>query len=585
MTPPVRIVVTIPDGRCDELDGVVPFPPDFAARYRAAGYWRGRVLGDLLRPSPGGDSVAVVAGGDSVAVVAGGDSVAVVAGGDSVAVVDPAGRRWAYAELDDLADRFAAGLADLGVARGDRVVVQLPNIAEFAVVSIGCYRLGAIPVYGLPGHRQREIGYLIRHSDAVAYVVADQHQGFRYPELARQVRREAPALRHVVVVGDPDGFTGYADLLLAEPRELPGPDPSDVAFFLLSGGTTGLPKLIPRTHDDYAYQLTATARACGMDEHGCYLASLPVAHNAALGCPGLLGTLAVGGKVLLPPNPSPDEVFELIGSERVTLTTLMPPMVQMWRDALEFFDVDLSGLLIQVGSAHLSPELARGIYTEMGSRLTHWFGMAEGILTYTRLDDPIDVIVHTQGRPLAEADEIRVVDPEGADVPPGEVGELLTRGPYTIRGYYRAPEVNATAFTADGFLRTGDLVRFTPDGNMVVEGRLKDVINKGGEKITAAELEDVLHLHPALRRVAVVGVPDPVMGEVPCVFAVCAEPVPTLRDVREYLREAGVAGYKLPDHFEVVDSLPRTTVGKIDKNRLRQSLSAPSSGLPNPGRG
>ncbi|MFD1939777.1 (2,3-dihydroxybenzoyl)adenylate synthase [Nonomuraea mangrovi] len=535
------------------MSGVAGYPPEFAERYRAEGYWRGEVLGDLLRPWNQSDRIAVV---------------------------DPAARRWSYAELDRQADRFAAGLARLGIERGDRIVVQLPNIAAFVAVSVGCYRLGAIPVYGLPGHRRREISYLAEVSAAVGLVVADEYQGFSYTDLAREVQKEASSVRHVIVVGEPAEFLGFDDVL-AEPVPMQGPDPSAVAFFLLSGGTTGLPKLIPRTHDDYAYQLRASAAATGTDQHGCYLASLPIAHNAALGCPGLLGTLAVGGKVVLPRNPSPDVVFDLLETERVTLTTLMPPMVQVWREAREFFDVDMSRLVIQVGSAHMSPDLAGSIMTEMGARLTHWFGMAEGLLTYTRLDDPYDVVIGTQGRPMAAADEIKVVDETDAEVARGEVGELLTRGPYTIRGYYRAGEVNSRAFTTDGFLRTGDLVRITPDGNMVVEGRLKDVINKGGEKIVAAELEDVLGLHPAFRQVVVVGVPHELMGEVPCVFAVCDGAAPSLPEVRAFLTSHGVAPYKLPDRVEAVTALPRTTVGKIDKQRLRAEFITKAGSGPN----
>lgn len=524
---------------------VVRYPPEFARRYRAEGYWRGEVLGDLLRPWRGTERVAVV---------------------------DPDGMRWSYAELDRQADMFAAGLAGRGIRCGDRIVVQLPNIAAFVAVSVGCFRLGAVPVYGLPGHRRQEIRYLAAHSAAVCLVVADSYQGFSYPALAREVRSEVATVEHVIVVGEPAEFIGF-DSVLATPVPLPGPRPSDVAFFLLSGGTTGLPKLIPRTHDDYAYQLRATAAATGTDDSGCYLAALPVAHNAALGCPGLLGTLAVGGKVVLPRNPSPEVVFDLLEAEKVTLTTLMPPMVAVWLEAGEFAAVDMSGLVVQVGSAHLSPNLAAAIGRELGARLTHWFGMAEGLLTYTRLDDPPDVVIGTQGRPLAAADELTVVDETGAEVPRGETGELLTRGPYTIRGYYRADDVNARAFTADGFLRTGDLVRITAEGNLVVEGRLKDVINKGGEKIVAAELEDVLGRHAAFRQVVVVGVAHELMGETPCVFAVCDGEPPTLADVRAFLAEHGVAPYKMPDRMRVVAELPRTTVGKIDKQRLRAEFA------------
>lgn len=537
------------------LDGFVGFPDDIADKYRRDGYWQGRTLGELLRDhatDPG-----------------------------RIAIIDKDLRRWTYTSLDVLADRFAAGLALSGVTAGDRVVVQLSNRAEFAIISIGCFRLGAIPVYGLPGHRRREISYLARQSEAAALIVEGAHQGFHYPPMAAQVAAEVTTVRTVIVVdGDPAAGQLTFDEVLgrgeAEQTRPPGPDPDDVAFFLLSGGTTGLPKLIPRTHDDYFYQLAGCAAGTGMDANGCYLASLPVAHNAALGCPGLLGTLLVGGRVLLPDSPSPDDVFDLLEPEGVTLTTLMPPMVQIWREAREFFEVDMSQVVIQVGSAHMPPELGRAIYDEFGTRLTHWFGMAEGLLSFTRLDEPAEVAIHTQGRPLSAADELRIVDHNGHAVSEGQVGELLTRGPYTIRGYYRADDVNAEAFTADGFLRTGDLVRLTPAGAMVVEGRLKDVINKGGEKIIAGELEDVLHEHPGLRRTVVAAVSDSMSGETPCVFVESGadDVVPDLSEIRAFLLGRDLAPYKLPDRLWIVERFPRTPVGKIDKTELRRAVDS-----------
>jgi 2,3-dihydroxybenzoate-AMP ligase len=524
------------------------FPPEFAERYRREGYWRGEVLGDLLREWAARDP-------------------------HRVALVAPGGR-WTYRELDERADRVAAGLAGLGIRPGDRVVVQLPNGPDFPVVSVALFRLGALPVYALPSHRRAEIGYLCQHAEAVAFITSDVRQGFDYRLMARQVRDDVPGLRHVVVAGQPGGFLPLAELETAPARDLPAPRPDLVAFFLLSGGTTGMPKLIPRTHDDYAYQLRATAEGLGVDEHGVYLAALPVAHNAALGCPGLLGTLRAGGKVVMSASPSPDEAFDWIEAEGVTLTTLMPPLVLLWLEAAPYAGIDFSGLTIQVGSARFAPELATRVLHELGARLTHWFGMAEGLLTYTRMDDPESVIVHTQGRPLAAADELRVVDENGEEVPPGQTGELLTRGPYTLRGYYRAQEHNARAFTADGFLRTGDLVRLTPDGNMIVEGRLKDVINRGGEKISAGEIEDHLIAHPAVREVAAVAMPDEILGEKVCVFVVPAGTPPSLAAVQALLRDRGLAAYKLPERLEVVADLPRTKVGKVDKGTLRATLAA-----------
>jgi 2,3-dihydroxybenzoate-AMP ligase len=488
--------------------------------------------------------------------------------GDRVALVAGA-RRLSYAAVDAKASRLASGFRNLGVGAGDRVVVQLPNVPEFVVVCIALFRLGALPVLALPAHRASEIAYLCQYAEPTAYVIPDFVRGFDYRRMARAL---VPCPRHVVVVGDSGEFPSLEDVE-ADPQPLRPPSPSDVAFFLLSGGTTGLPKLIPRTHDDYAYQLRATADAVGMDEEGAYLAALPVGHNAALGCPGVLGTLRAGGKVVLASSPSPDEVFPLIERERVTLTTLMPAFVPLWLEAASFLDVDLSRLVLEVGGATLSRDLAHQVRQRLGCTLTQWFGMAEGLLCFTRLDDPEEVTVSTLGRPLCPDDELRVVDECDRDVSPGDVGQLLIRGPYTLRGYYRAPEHNVLAFTADGYFRTGDLVRTTPSGCLVVEGRVKDVINRGGEKVSAHEVETHLLAHPGVRDVAVVAMPDEAMGEKTCAFVVPGSSVPTLRGLRSFLTARGISDHKLPDQLEIVALFPRTSVGKVDKGALRRALA------------
>jgi 2,3-dihydroxybenzoate-AMP ligase len=528
------------------LPGCVPWPDEFADRYRREGYWQGETLGQLLRVRAQTD-------------------------GQRTALVTEA-RRWSYAELDARADRLAAGLRRLGVGAQDRVVVQLPNVPDFVLLCIALFRLGALPVLPLPTHRRSEITYLCEYTEAVAYAIPDVYHGFDYRTLARDLCRTGAPVEHVLVAGEPGEFIGL-DEVDADPEALPAPSSSDVALFLLSGGTTGRPKLIPRTHDDYAYQLRATAEALRVDEHGVYLAALPIAHNAALGCPGVLGTLRAGGKVVLASNPSPDEVFPLIEREGVTLTTLMPPLVQLWLETAPFFAVDLSRLVLEVGGAKLSPEVARQVRPKLGCVLTHWFGMAEGLLTYTRLDDPEDVAVFTQGRPLCPGDEICVVDELDREVEPGEIGQLLARGPYTLRGYYKAPEFNATAFTTDGYFRTGDLVRITPSGYLVVEGRLKDVVNRGGEKVSAEEIEEHLLAHPLVRNIAVVAMPDGIMGEKTCAFVIPGGEALTLGDLQTFLRERGLADYKLPDRLELVDSFPQTSVGKVSKAELREAIA------------
>ncbi|MEU5692038.1 AMP-binding protein [Actinosynnema sp. NPDC020468] len=530
------------------LDGAVGWPAEFAARYREAGYWRGVTLGGLLAEWAGrfGDSVAVVDGG----------------------------RRVTYRELDRWADRVAAGLLARGVGRDDRLVVQLPNVAEFVVLLFALARVGAVPVLALPAHRRTEITHLVELSGAVGYVIADVHQGFDHRALAADLPSVAG---HVLVVGDPGPFVAFDDVVgdPATLADLPPVRPEDVAVLLISGGTTGRPKLITRTHDDYAYNARASAEVCGLTADDRYLVSLPVAHNFPLACPGVLGVLGVGGTAVLAPAPSPDVAFELVERERITVTALVPPMARMWVDAAPWSRNDRSSLrLLQVGGSKMDADLARAIPRALGCRAQQVFGMAEGLLNYTRDDDPEELVVGTQGRPLSPDDEIRVVDEDGHDVEPGVVGELLTRGPYTPRGYFRAGPYNAGVFTPDGFFRTGDLVRALPSGHLVVEGRIKDVVNRGGEKVPATELEDLILAHPDVAQAAVIGLPDELLGELVCAVVVAGEQgPPKLKALKAHLTALGVARFKLPDRLVVVDAFPLTAVGKISKRELVDRLS------------
>ncbi|MEJ3655425.1 AMP-binding protein [Actinomycetes bacterium KLBMP 9759] len=529
------------------LDGCTPWPAELAARYADAGLWRGVDLGALPRTwaERYGGGTALVHGRT----------------------------RLTFTELADRVDRTAAGFAARGIGAGDRVVLQLPNVPEFVVAAFALFRVGAKPVFSLASHRANEIRHLLAVSGATGYVTAGLHRGFDHVALARQMLAEAPALRHVFVLGE---RTGAADPRIeplaevsAEPVALPANDPSDVAFFLLSGGTTALPKLIPRTHDDYAYQTRATARVCGVDAADVYLAALPVEFNFTWGCPGVIGTLGVGGTVVLADDPGPERCFELVERERVTFTSLVPTVAHLWLEANEWQQADLSSLAtVQIGGAKLQPELAARIGPELGARLQQVFGMAEGLLSMTRADDDDETVVHTQGLPISAHDEVRIVDDHGDDVPAGAVGELLTRGPYTLRGYYRAADHNAKAFTADGFYRSGDLARRTATGRLVIEGRLKDVVIRGGDKISAAEVESHLVAYPRVAAAAVVPVPDEFLGERTFAFLVADGPRTTLQELKRALRERGLAEYKLPDRVEYVEAFPLTPLGKVDKKVL-----------------
>lgn len=538
------------------VHGFTPWPEASADLYRRRGYWTGQTLGGMLRER--GRSHA-----------------------DHTALVD-GDRRWTYAELDRRADRLAEGFRRSGVRPGERVVVQLPNIAEFFEVLFALFRLGGIPVLALPPHRSNEIGHFCRLSGATAYVVPESLGAFDYRRLAEKVCKEAPELRRIFVVGDPGPFTSL-DSLPVDGPPLPDRSAGDVALLQLSGGSTALPKLIPRTHDDYLYSVRASVEICGLDETSVYLCALPSAHNFPLSSPGALGTFFAGGCVVLSPDPSPDTAFPLIERERVTITGVVPHLALAWLQVAGRQRHDLSSLrVLQVGGAKFSEEAARRVRPTMGCTLQQVFGMAEGLVNYTRLNDPEEVIVTTQGRPISVDDEILVVDDEDMPVPAGHPGHLLTRGPYTIRGYFQAREHNQRAFTDDGFYRTGDIVRRLANGYLIVEGRDKDQINRGGEKIAAEEIENILLAHPAVHDAALVAMADPYLGERSCAFVILRDGTATTAALRTHLRQFGVADYKIPDRFELVDDFPQTNIGKVDKKELRAIIALTLRPRPGP---
>jgi len=540
------------------VEGFTPWPPDLARLYRERGYWTGVQLGDLPHDWAGryGDADALVWGE----------------------------ARLSYRQLAGLVDRLALGLLESGLRPSQRVVVQLPNKGEFMLLCFALYRMGAIPVLALPAHRRSEIGHLIDLAEASAYAVPADMARFDYLGLAREMRGTRATLDLVLTDRKAGGDTVSIEKLLkgaaATPEEVDRldrmrPDPGSVALFLLSGGTTGLPKLIPRTHDDYAYNFTRAATLCGFDRETRYLAVLPIAHNFPYGSPGALGVLQNGGTAILAPSPNPKTALPLIDRERITVTAVVPAVALRWMDEASAIGADLSTLdLLQVGGARLAPEAAAKVPAKLGCRLQQVFGMAEGLLNFTRLDEDVALAVETQGRPMSDGDELRIVDPAGQPVPDGQPGELLVRGPYTLRGYFRADEHNTRAFTADGFYRSGDVVIRHPSGNLIVEGRIKDLINRGGEKISAEEIENVMLAHPAIANVAAVAMPDPTLGERICAVVVLRDGETTdLPDLTAFMAARGIAAFKLPERLEIAADLPVTPIGKIDKKLLRDRLA------------
>lgn len=551
--------------------GTVGWPPEMVRRYVAAGYWDGQTL-----------TAPVVA--------------AAAATPEAVALVDGA-VRFSYHELAARVDGAALRLRGLGLRPDDRVLVQLPNGWEFIVLTLACLRLGVIPVLALTPHRHHEMSYLAEHAEARAIAVPARFRGFDHRGMAHDIARAVPTVQRVLVsAGEPDiGAVGAtADRAAAVDVDLralcrpaddvpaartlldaAAPDSRAVALMVLSGGTTGLPKLIARTHDDYGCHARRTAEISQFGRDTVYLAVLPMAHSMSLGM--LLATLRSGGRVIVASSPAPVTALGLVERERVTATAVVPAIAQSWlnhQEADPRHDLRSVRLLL-VGGARLPDQVAERMVPTLTRNLQQGYGMAEGLVCLTRIGDPDDVTTRSQGRPICADDEIILVDEDGRRVPPGEPGVLLTRGPCTPRGYYRAAEHNACAFVGDGWLWTGDIVRIRDDGNVVVEGRDKDMINRGGEKVSAEEVENLAYQVDGVGFAAAVAMPDPDLGELVCLYVVPRDGARvTLADVRSVMESAGVARFKWPERLELVGALPRTNIGKIDKKALRSEVAA-----------
>ena len=539
------------------LEGVVRFPQEFAARYRAKGYWEDRSLRDTFAEISARYS-------------------------DRVAIIDR-DREVTYAELDERATRLALNLLDEGLRPLDRVVVQLPNVVEFADFYFALQKIGCIPIMALSTHRYREISQFVELSGAAACVAPDRARDFDYTKLIRRIRDAHTNLRLGIILGAaPKGFLSLTELIerksvrSADELKSITIDPEDPALFQLSGGTTGVPKLIPRTHNDYVYNSKMAASVTSVGPDKILLDVLPLAHNLPLACPGLQGFFMHGGKVVLANTTRGEDIFPLIERHRITHVAVVPALLIRWINDPLIKKFDLSSLqVIQSGGQRLQPEIRRRTEELIPSvTVQENFGMAEGMLMFVRLDDAEAVRMETVGRPISPDDEVRLVDEDDNEVAPGEVGEFLARGPYTLRGYYGAPEYNARAFTTDGFYRSGDLMRQHPSGNYMVEGRKKDLINRGGEKISAEEVENLILTHPAVQNVACVPIPDPVLGERMCACVILRKGRSlALPDLVAFLAEQEIAKHKLPERLEIMDDFLLSPFGKVSKKDLTDRIA------------
>ncbi len=544
------------------LDGVVPFPPEFAKRYRERGYWADKSLAEEFK-------------------------VVFKRFANRIGLIDR-DRSITYAELDRLSTNLALHLLEASFVPLDRIVIQLPNLAEFVILYFALQKIGCIPIAALVTHRFAEISQFVELSGAKACVIPEAHGDCDYAEIVNRIRKQSPTLKYGILLGERrEGFLSLPEMI-ATPAKLPASalselhfDPTDPAVFQLSGGTTGIPKLIPRTHNDYAYNSKVAASVCGVTADSILLIVLPIAHNLPLACPGVQGFMFHGGSVVVSMSARPEDMCTLIEKHRVTHVKVVPALLIRLLNDPAVTKHDLSSLrYIQSGGQRLQPEvrlLSRKLIPS--AFVQENFGMSEGLLMFVRIDDPEDVRLETVGRPVSPDDEVKILDDDDNEVPFGEVGELCCRGPYTLRGYFGVPEYNARTFTSDGFYRSGDLMRQHPSGNYMVEGRKKDLINRGGEKISAEEVENLILSHPAVKNVACIAVPDPDLGERMCACVLLKDGAELrFEALNTFLMGKEIAKYKLPERLEILADFPLSTFGKVSKKKLTEMISPKVAG-------
>lgn len=543
------------------IEGWHPFAEEEIDRYVAKGFWHNLTVCHLL------DKNAQIFPG-------------------KLAVADDS-TEVTWKELQTRANRIALHLNRLGVGYGDFFVLQMVSVVEFFYLFFGLNRLGAIPVMCLPRHRMLEVNHVVNLHKAKGICVMVGEK-FDFVGMVEEIKNQHPYLKVFLVAGGkaPEGWLDIEGLMHEEiEKDYPvdyleqfKPAPNDICCEQLSGGTTGLPKGIPRTHNDYIYQWEGYGRMAGYTSESVSLVTIPVAHNAAFIT--MSGPITfMGGTIVLAKSPRPEEHFKLIEKYGVTHTMLIPVQITYWTEAEEQRkNYDLSSLrVIGSGAQKVRPELVEWCLTELRVDMVNHFGMAEGPMICNRWNSPREPQMNTIGFPMFIDPEvqIKIFNDKNEEVGIGEIGEMVAKGPMNFRGYFRNPEENKKAFDEKGFFHSGDLMSRRKDGRLVVEGRKRDMLIRGGENIYPEPVEDLLMKHPKVMNTAVVGMPDPRLGERLCAFVQPKEgETVNIDEVQRYMKEQGIAVFQWPERVEVVRGWPLTAVNKIDKRRLRAYITS-----------
>lgn len=491
--------------------------------------------------------------------------------------------RFTYGELRGKVDRLAIGLMRLGIKEKDFVLLQLPNWHEFIFSFYALQKIGAIVVLLVARHSFSEIEYLSSLTNPVAWIGPDHYKKTDYLPILQQVIRRHKGLKHLISVRSPgnNAFTPLERLI--EESELTGsnlealaarrPEPTEVSIILPTGGTTGLPKAVPRTHNDYIASVEYHTRAWEVTCNDVMLTAAPVSHAQAIhNCVG--GAFFHCARYVLTDSTDAEDICRVIEREKVTAFPTVPALIHRIVGLENLKDFDLSSLTrIYAGGAPSSPELVRSVYEKIGCKFVNALGSSEGPAAMSRLDADIDVICYTVGEKDCPYAQVKIVDQNLREVPPNKEGELITKGPNIFNGYFKSEEENKNVFTEDGFFRTGDLAKINEDGIITITGRIKETILRGGETLSAIGIERLISSHPVVADVAVIGMPDKTLGEKICAYIQLREGKKlSLEELVTYLKGIGASVLQLPERLEIMESMPLTRVGKADKKALKEDI-------------
>ncbi len=540
------------------LQGFIPYKQEEAELYNKFRWWSGLTLGDIL------DRAADVHP-------------------EKEAFVDK-NTRVTYATARDKANRLALALLETGIKPMDRVLVQLPNWNEFVFSYFALQKIGAIPVVLIDRYRQFEISRLAKLSGATAWIVAARYKKINYTPIIKDVIKEHPELKNIITVRSTEDDTSFLRLEnlitkgklnqlnldhLANLR----PDPMQVAHMGPTGGTTGEPKLGPRTHNSMITCVEYCSKSWDQNTEDINLIAGPIGHDLSF-TKGFLGSVITHGKTIFLDSTSDPDICQTIEKENITSIIWVPALAQrmlQYKDLKKYNLTSLKKMHSAGGASH--PDLVKNVTKKLKIKFYNGYGATEGMTTITRTNDDIETICTTVGRQTCPYDTYKTIDINEHPVPRNIQGELVLKGPGVFTGYYNNPEENKKAFTSDGFFKTGDLAKIDEKGYITLTGRIKEMINRGGESISTKEIEGLIIQHPDVVTVAVIPMPDPFLGEKACAYIQLKPGVHlTFDEIICFLKLKQASVLQLPERIEFIDAMPHTATQKLDKKALKKDI-------------